>query len=238
MATRKTIAASNAKLMAAYPMMASDSPQIIAARCELWLEISADIDDNFWVAAINQIIAEAKDNFPPSVGMIRGKALALIARTQPESNDIDAARAWQQLTRYLVSDGVHGGPMWKNGSDDPANVHPLARIAAGRYGERRFVNRMEDDAVGDYAQFRGIFETLAKREADTANMLPNVRNMLQALGSGLSDTTRQLPPPPRAIGMQPVNHYERKADAPPANPELANRVNAFMAKIAKQKQTS
>lgn len=238
MATRKTIAASNAKLMAAYPMMASDSPQIIAARCELWLEISADIDDNFWVAAINQIIAEAKDNFPPSVGMIRTKALALIARTQPESNDIDAARAWQQLTRYLVSDGVHGGPMWKNGSDDPANVHPLARIAAGRYGERRFVNRMEDDAVGDFAQFRGIFETLAKREADTANMLPNVRTMLQQLGSGLSDTTRQLPPPPRAIGMQPVNYYERKADAPPANPELATRVNAFMAKIAKQKQTS
>lgn len=236
MATRKTIATSNAKLMAAYPMLASDSPEIIAARCQLWLEMSDGIEDEFWGAAINQIIAEAKDNFPPSVGMIRTKALALIARTKPATDEIDAARAWQQLTRYLVSDGIHGGPMWRNGSDDPANVHPLAKIAAGRFGERRFVVRIADDEGTDFAQFRGIFETLAKREADTANMLPNVRTMLQQLGSGLSDTTRQLPPPPRAIGMQPVNHYERKADAPPANPELANRVNAFMAKIAKQKQ--
>jgi hypothetical protein len=234
MATRKAIASSNAKLMAAYPMMASDSPQIIAARCELWLEIGVDIDDNFWIAAVNQIIAEAKDNFPPSVGMIRGKALALMARAQPEA-DIDAARAWQQLARYLISDGVHGGPAWRSGSDNADNVHPLAKIAAQRFGERRFVNRMEDDNGTDFAQFRGIFEALQKREAETVNMLPTVRNMLQQLGNGLADTSRQLPPPPRAIGLEPTNYYRRNADAPAANPELASRVNAFMAKIAREK---
>jgi hypothetical protein len=234
MATRKAIASSNAKLMAAYPMMASDSPQIIAARCELWLEIGGDIDDNFWIAAVNQIIADAKDNFPPSVGMIRGKALALMARAQPEA-DIDAARAWQQLARYLISDGVHGGPAWRNGSDNADNVHPLARTAAQRFGERRFVNRMEDDNGTDFAQFRGIFEALQKREAETVNMLPAVRNMLRQLGNGLADTSRQLSPPPRAIGLEPINHYRRNADAPAANPELASRVNAFMAKIAREK---
>lgn len=238
MATRKAIATSNAKLMAAYPMLASDSPEIIAARCQLWLEMSDGIDDEFWGAAINQIIAEAKDNFPPSVGMIRSKALALIARTKPANDEIDAARAWQQLTRYLVSDGIHGGPMWRNGSDDPANVHPLAKVAAQRFGERRFVVRMADDEGTDFAQFRGIFETLAKREADTANMLPGVRSMLQALGGGLADTTRQLPPPPKAIGLEPVNYYRRDPNAPPANPELAARTNALMAKIkAAREQT-
>ena len=236
MATRKAIASSNAKLMAAYPMMASDSPQIIAARCELWLEIGVDIDDNFWIAAVNQIIADAKDNFPPSVGMIRGKALALMARAQPEA-DIDAARAWQQLARYLISDGVHGGPMWRNGSDNADNVHPLAKLAAQRFGERRFVNRMEDDNGTDFAQFRGIFEALQKREAETVNMLPVVRNMLRQLGNGLADTSRQLPPPTRAIGLEPTNYYRRNADAPAANPELASRVNAFMAKIAQKKAT-
>jgi len=237
MASKKCVGAMLIKLSANYSLMASDSPEIINARANTHVEMSDGIEDNFWAAAVNQIIAEAKDNFPPSVGMIRGKALALMAKMQPEANDIDAARAWQQLARYLISDGVHGGPMWRNGGDNADNVHPLAKVAAQRFGERRFVNRMEDDNGTDFAQFRGIFDALQKREAETVNMLPTVRNMLQQLGNGLADTSRQLSPPPRAIGLEPINHYRRNADAPAANPELASRVNAFMAKIAQKKAT-
>lgn len=229
MASKKCVVAMLIKLTAEYPLMASDSPEIISARANNHIDMSDGIDDRFWVAAVSQVLAEAKDKYLPNVGIIRNKALALIAKTEPDT-EIDAAKAWRQLANYLISDGVHGGPSWRNGHE--AAVHPLAKLAAQRFGERRFVGRMSDDEGTDFAQFRGIFEALKKRDDDTKHMLPAVRNMLAEIGGAMTAENRQLPPPPpRAIGIAPVNYYERKPDAPPANPELAARVAAFKAKL-------
>lgn len=188
MATDKGIIAISGMLSAAYPTMSRETNEQLVNRLKIMRDILGDIEDDTLAAGVRQLIADRDSEWCPSVGEIRGAALRLIEHAKGDA-EIDAGTAWRQCGQWLsFAIGSYGGAEWRKGYEQ--HVHLLAIQAIERYGTRRFVRRLEAEEMADFAQFRGIFESLQKRTKETAHMLPSVRDQIAKIAAQLADAKR------------------------------------------------
>ena len=167
-------------LQAVYDYMLKKSDEDLTAFNKAFCLICDDIDPELLRAAALQWMSENRP-FHPKPGELRQLANEIKRKAVDAAEgreQIDAALAWQQLTRWLVLD-ARGGAEWLPGYE--SRVHPLAITAIERFGMRRFVNRQEEDEPIDSSQFRNIFEQVRDMKREPGLFHPLVSSALQPL---------------------------------------------------------
>lgn len=216
MANEATLRASWARVIGNWPIMTTRDEEVQAATAQNFVEAMREFDDFIVSAAVAEIVANSTEQYPPPAGAFRQKALALIERAEAETRAgaPTASEAWQLLARCLHPYG-HGGYQWDDGARE--RLHPHVVLAAQRFGEQRFANRLTDQEGTDFAQFRGIYEQVSQREVADRQMLPGTRKVIGELATALSASTprhitgaahlhrphiHKSPEPPAQVGDQ------------------------------------
>ncbi len=164
MATRETVTKVIIMLAAAYPRM-----QIPKESAKVYHELLHDIDDGLLVMAAKQHAANSK--WFPSVAELRGVALDMQARA---SGIPSAAEAWGEVMQQIRAHGYYGQPVFS---------HKLVRQSIDGLGGWKTLCA-GDNLIADRAHFLRIYESLSKRQQDTAALLPEVYDAIQALAEG------------------------------------------------------
>ncbi len=141
-----------------------------AARTATYCRLLADIDADLLGLAVDQYIAGGGDSYP-SVNKLREMALSLV---QAADDAPDAATAWRQACNAV--EPWMDGAQWRAGAK--AKLHPRVIKAIDAYDMRRIAIRQEQNAGTDFAQWRGLYESLASRAEDQAKWLPAVRERI------------------------------------------------------------
>ena len=144
---------------------------------EDWAMILEDIPPQTVSAALATLLAEDRE-FPPNIGAVNTKAREIMA-TANGTPAIDAGEAWRRVTRAIVGSGY--GAVWDESAK--AQLTPEEIAAGEAFGVLRIRLRLEENAGTDYAQFRGIYETYAKRATEQRNMPPMVKNVIAQLAA-------------------------------------------------------
>jgi hypothetical protein len=139
----------------------------IAARTATYCRLLADIDGGLLGLAVDQYIAGGGDGYP-SVNKLRDMALSLV---QAADDAPDAATAWRQACNAV--EPWMDGAQWREGAK--SKLHPRVVRAIELFDMRRIAARLEQNAGTDFAQWRGLYESLAARAEDQAKWLPTVR---------------------------------------------------------------
>lgn len=153
------------------------SAQMHADLAEDWAMILEDIPPQTVSAALATLLSERRE-FPPNVGDVNTKAREIMA-TASGTPAIDAGEAWRRVTRAVIGSGY--GAVWDE--DAKARLTPEEIAAGEAFGILRIRLRLEENAGTDYAQFRGIYETYARRATEQRNMPPMVRNVIAQLAA-------------------------------------------------------
>jgi len=153
--------------------------QMHADLAEDWAMILEDVDPKYVSAALASLLSENRE-FPPNIGAVNTKAREMMdeVRGIPQ---IDAGQAWRRVTSAVVGSGY--GAVWDE--DAKARLTPEEIAAGEAFGILRIRLRLEENAGTDYAQFRGIYETYARRATEQRNMPPMVRNVIAQLAAAL-----------------------------------------------------
>lgn len=144
-----------------------------AARVATYARLLADMDADALCLAVDQYIAGGGASYP-TVKQLRDMALSM---AQAADDAPDAATAWRQACNALEP--------WIDGAQFRAGVkdklHPRVLRAIEVYGARRIVLREDGNAGTDFAQWRGLYESLAHRADEQARWLPQVRERIHAM---------------------------------------------------------
>jgi hypothetical protein len=141
-----------------------------AARTATYARLLADIDANTLSLAVDQYIAGGGKDYP-SVKRLRDMALAF---AQAADDAPDAATAWRQACNAVEPWG--DGAQWRPGAKE--KLHPRVVKAIEIFDMRRIALRQDVSAGTDFAQWRGLYESLAARAEDQAKWLPTVRDRI------------------------------------------------------------
>ena len=180
MAAKETVARVLVVLAAAYPRQ-----NLPKETSQVYAELLCDIDDELLVVAAKQHAASSK--WFPSVAELRSMALEIQARANGLPT---AAGAWCEVMDQVRAHGYYGAPCFS---------HRLVGQAVDGLGGWRALCASTNQ-VADRAHFMRIYETLSKREQDSAAMLPEVRAAMQILAEN-----RRRPsslPPARRVGIE------------------------------------
>ena len=155
---------------------------------DLYTKLLDDLDPEVLKHAAMQLMTESK--FFPMISELRERAYSITEQAQRSigQSTPTAPEAWQQIARALHPSGY--GFAWD--AEPKAHLRQIVIKAAELFGEMRFALRQEEDAGTDFAQFRGIYETLQKREIENARMLPATRVLIKALADKLDMGKRLL----------------------------------------------
>lgn len=156
------------------------SAQSIVSMAEDWSMILGDLEPRIVAAAIAQLLAEPRD-FPPMVGHINVKARELAARARGDAPEMDAGEAWRRVCQAVT--GFGNGAAWD--AERRAALPPAAVRAAEDFGLMRIRMRLEENAGTDFAQFRGIYEAHARRDAQQRNTPPAVTAAIESVAARL-----------------------------------------------------
>jgi len=147
------------------------SPSQIGDMAEDWQMILGDLDLKVVGVAIARLLAQPRQ-FPPTVGDIN-EAARLNALEKP----MDAGDAWSGVCAAV-----------QYGRWEPALKErlPLAAVkAAEAFGLDRIRTRLTENAGTDFAQFRGIYESMQGRERAAATLPPAIREQFAQLAAAL-----------------------------------------------------
>jgi len=143
-------------------------PQI-AARAATYARLLADIDGDTLNLAVDQYIAGGTAY--PTVKQLRDAALGL---AQAADDAPDAANAWR-MACSAVEPWMDG---WQYKAGAREKLHPRVAKAIELYDGRRIAAREEQNAGTDFAQWRGLYESLAHRADEQARWLPQARERI------------------------------------------------------------
>ena len=161
MARKETVDKVLIMLAAAYPR------QVIPKETgKVYRELLLDIDDNLLTIAAKQHAASSK--WFPSVAELRGVALEMQARANGLPT---AAEAWHEVMGQVGAHGYYGSPQFS---------HRLVQQAVDGLGGWKTLCA-SNNQVADRAHFLRIYESLAKRDQDTAAMIPEAHEAVQRL---------------------------------------------------------
>jgi hypothetical protein len=142
-------------------------------QCEVYFDLLGHFDIDVLRQAVRRAVHEHKIATIPPVGVIAAHARDL---TQPP---LQTAEAWEQVRSFAVRwscwflDGLPTHPeTLRRFEAGLANLPPQARAAANAYGWRTI---LETDPGVAFAQFRGVYESLAGRERTEAALPPAAR---------------------------------------------------------------
>lgn len=148
-----------AALKSAYPGF-NICPDVYAIR--LWYRSLKDLDYKLCETALLEIFATQK--YPPAISDIREKCAECMMGSLP-----DAGEAWGEVQKAIRKYGSYNEP------DAMRALSDTTRQAVKRMGFRELC--MSDNAVADRAHFMKIFDAIAKREIQSAQVPPEVMEM-------------------------------------------------------------
>lgn len=141
-----------------------------AQAMELWFMQLADIPYDVAVVALNKWVATEK--WSPSIAEFRRTVTDVTSETV-----IDWGEAWEQVCRKIS----------RYGSYDEAKamkeLPPLAAKAAAQIGWRNLC--FSENQAADRANFRMIYERLAERKKQDAQIPPALRDMIGKMQVGM-----------------------------------------------------
>jgi hypothetical protein len=143
----------------------------------MYTRLLADIDADMLGLAVDQYIANDNKDYP-TPGKLRDMAMS-IARAADDAPD--AATAWRQACS-AVEPWMDG---WQYKAGARERLHPRVAKAIDSYDGRRIAAREEQHAGTDFAQWRGLYESLAHRADEQARWLPQVRARVEAMRAEL-----------------------------------------------------
>jgi hypothetical protein len=149
----------------------------MGARQVMYTRLLADIDADMLGLAVDQYIANDNKDYP-TPGKLRDMAMS-IARAADDAPD--AATAWRQACS-AVEPWMDG---WQYKAGARERLHPRVAKAIDSYDGRRIAAREEQHAGTDFAQWRGLYESLAHRADEQARWLPQVRARVEAMRAEL-----------------------------------------------------
>jgi hypothetical protein len=152
-------------LSASYPRH-----QLTDETLEAYRAIVGDLDVALFRAAALQIASRDSPWFP-AAGELRSAAFRLLER---QAGVPSAGEAWGEVVRKIGEDGHIRVPEFSN---------PLIKAAVEGVGGWRELC-FSENSVADRARFLQVYEVLAKRERETAAMLPAVSDAISQLADG------------------------------------------------------
>jgi hypothetical protein len=162
MATVEQITALLGVIAAAHP----DRFEITDERIDVYADLLADLDIAALKAATRQHLAMSPH--PPTVADLRRGCAQVSAPALP-----DWGEAWAELLGQIGRVGYVGTPTWS---------HPVIAEAVRQFGPWRELCAMEiDQTPTNRAQFRQVYEAVARRAQRTTDLLPDVRAFAQAI---------------------------------------------------------
>lgn len=185
-----------------------------AARAATYARLLADIDADMLGLAVDQYIAGGGRDYP-SVKQLRDLALSL---AQAADDAPDAASAWRMACSAV--EPWLGGGTYKAGA--LGALHPRVAKAIELYGLHRIALREDANAGTDFAQWRGLYESLAHRADEQARWLPQVRERIALMRAEMdaakpAQIEAPAQPEPRASSSTPAGAPMRIGDVLKAN---------------------
>lgn len=162
------------------------SDQARADLAEDWAAILGDLDAQVVKAAIAKLLS-VKREFPPGIGEINETARALLDTAQ-NGEVMEAGQAWRKVCNAVTS--FANGVAWD--ANRKAALPEEAIKAAEDFGLMRIRMRMEEDEGTNFAQFRGMYETYARRRREQRALPPAIREQMAQLAAAF-DAKRALP---------------------------------------------
>lgn len=180
-----------------------------AARAATYARLLADIDADMLGLAVDQYIAGGGRDYP-SVKQLRDMALSL---AQAADDAPDAASAWRMACNAV--EPWLGGGTYKVGA--LGALHPRVAKAIELYGLHRIALREDANAGTDFAQWRGLYESLAHRADEQARWLPQVRERIALMRAEMdaakpAQIEAPAEPEPRASSNTPAGSMVRISD--------------------------
>lgn len=221
-------------LTAMYPNdVAFLTKEQMAARTVMYCRLLADVDTDLLGLAVDQYIAGGGKDYP-TVKQLRDMALALV---QAADDAPDAATAWRMACKAI-------SPMGYGFEFSAAGLHPRVVKAVELYGMSRIGGRLEEHAGTDFAQWRGLYESLVHRADEQARWLPQVRERVLQLRAEMdAQKPAQIeapadeapaPSPRPAGGMVRISEVLAFNAAPPLTKAQLDRRSAAAALLAKR----
>lgn len=215
MATPRRVGELCAGLTAMYPKdVAFLTQEQINLRTQIYIDLLRDISDDVLTLAVNQYIAGGGVSYP-TVKQLRDMALSL---AQAADDAPDAASAWRMACNAV--EPWLGGGTYKVGA--LGALHPRVAKAIELYGLHRIALREDANAGTDFAQWRGLYESLAHRADEQARWLPQVRERIALMRAEMeaakpAQIEAPAQPEPRASSSTPAGAPMRIGDVLKAN---------------------
>lgn len=215
MATPKRVGELCAGLATLYPKdIAFLTKEQIVLRTQIYIDLLRDIGDDVLTLAVEQYIAGGGTAYP-TVKQLRDMALSL---TLSADDAPDAASAWRQACNAV--EPWMDGWQYKVGARE--KLHARVVKAIELYDGRRIAAREEQNAGTDFAQWRGLYESLAHRADEQARWLPQVRERIALMRAEMeaakpAQIEAPAQPEPRASSSTPAGAPMRIGDVLKAN---------------------
>lgn len=199
----------------------------MGARVVMYCRLLADIDADMLGLAVDQYIASGGTAYP-SVKQLRDMALSL---AQVADDAPDAASAWRMACNAI--EPWMDGAQWRAGARE--KLHPRVIAAIEAYDMRRIAIRQEQNAGTDFAQWRGLYESLAGRADEQARWLPQVRERI-ALMRAEMDAAKpaQIIAPADAVPVDAASSAAAKPAEGGAPVRLADLLNVGAPALTKE----
>jgi hypothetical protein len=149
-----------------------DGERVSDLTLEVYARVLADIPDDLLQAAIVQMLASA--TFYPKPAEIRRMAASL---RWPE--EITGLEAWGRLGAYM-RDWPAGGRFVGDRHVDPPALPERTQRAVAAIGGLSYL-RYSENVMADRARFCEVYDALSRREREHAQMLPEVRAVVERL---------------------------------------------------------
>jgi hypothetical protein len=152
-----------------------DDERVSELTLQIYARCLADVPDELLQAATVKIVSES--TYYPKPAELRAAALALVTPEEPT-----AAEAWGYVCRYIRR--VPAGGWYRGGEHvDPPALPAHIQRAVDAVGGLTYL-RLSETSVADRARFLEVYQVLARRRAEEARMLPEVREAVRRLLAG------------------------------------------------------
>jgi hypothetical protein len=149
-----------------------DGAAISPVTVEIYSRVLADIPDDLLQAATVQVLAAA--TFWPKPAELRKAAIGL---RWPD--ELTGAEAWGRVHAYILKWPAGGRFVGDHHVDPPALPERIQR-AVNAVGGLAYL-RTSENAVADRARFCDVYDVLVRRATEHAQMLPEVRAVVERL---------------------------------------------------------
>ncbi|MDY3692983.1 MAG: replicative helicase loader/inhibitor [Dysosmobacter sp.] len=186
-----------AVLRGAYPQFYRDiSRQEAEDTVALWLDMFRKDNPALVGAAVKSIIEGDETSFPPTIGQVKAKMRLITGR-----GELTEAEAWNMVSA-AIRNGLYGA------QEEFEKFPPILKRIVGSPNMLHEWARMDSDTVHSVvaSNFQRSYRAVSAREREIAKLPPDVREIVQQIGTGRETDTlpdkkpaEELPPPKRIV---------------------------------------